>query len=173
VPIIEVDHFRNFKHSLDPSGTVIRTKTRHYYGRFSRTSPIPHQRMKRLIGLVLATTRQKKIVPILFNFHEVEIGAILTTLWKKNESQDRCQGKSNLPKLQRYAQVRPRLLLQKDHLRICAPEFLIFACISGLNFFTSSALYEPVGMSLMVGSFVGLCLVITSQVPTICSVAIA
>ena len=45
------------------------------------------------MGLVLATFQEKKIVPILFNFHRVEIGAILANHnGKENKSQDRCQG---------------------------------------------------------------------------------
>jgi hypothetical protein len=35
------------------------------------------------MGLVLATLYQKKIVPILFDFHAMEIGAILTAVMEK------------------------------------------------------------------------------------------
>jgi hypothetical protein len=35
------------------------------------------------MGLALATLSQKKIVPILFNFHALEIGAILTAIMEK------------------------------------------------------------------------------------------
>jgi hypothetical protein len=60
--------------------------------------------MKRLIGLVLATIIQKKIVPMLFNFHNVEIGAILTTIMEE-KIKVRIDARTSKPRSQHFREM--------------------------------------------------------------------